>query len=34
MYISKLIENNDYYKASIALKEMEQEIENKLGKEG
>lgn len=34
MYISKLIENNDYFKASIALKEMEQEIENKLGKEG
>lgn len=34
MYISKLIENNDFYKASIALKEMEQEIENKLGKEG
>lgn len=34
MYISKLTENNDYYKASITLKEMEQEIENKLRKEG
>lgn len=34
MYISKLTENNDYYKASVALKDMEQEIKNKLGKEG